>query len=353
MDIEDDSQLSTDLIQIDQKYIKNLSFSGGGYRGLSFLGCVKALQEKEVLHSVKSIAGSSVGSIVATLVVCGSEFSYLKDVAIGITKFFSHYKFDLYTLLTRGSNMRNSYGLYNTESLRAYVRDCIQKTLDVNYDITFQDLFSINPIELIITASCLETQTPFYFSVNTTKDTPVSEAIAISCSIPFLFGKTEFDNKTLVDGALIEKLPMQCWPQDEVDYTMAFLIQQTPETAKRATSFNEYIHQIETSIFSQRDDNYINKYRNSITLINAASIPAFGEPPGSDEVNKVIYAAYFQTLSELARRNFVDEDLVPKSQEISSLIISDYSSEHVLEYPMIRLLVVILLIVSILKIISI
>ena len=97
--MEDESQVSTTDLILDQKYIKNLSFSGGGYRGLSFLGCVKALQEKEVLHNVKSIAGSSVGAIVATLVVCGSEYSYLKEVALGITKFFGNFKFDLLTLI--------------------------------------------------------------------------------------------------------------------------------------------------------------------------------------------------------------------------------------------------------------
>ena len=61
--LEEDSHFSIDIGE--QKYLKNISFSGGGFKGLAFLGCVKALQERDVLHNVKSYAGSSVGALIA------------------------------------------------------------------------------------------------------------------------------------------------------------------------------------------------------------------------------------------------------------------------------------------------
>lgn len=337
----------------EQHHIKNISFSGGGYKGLAFLGCVKALQEKEVLHSVKSYAGSSVGSIIATMLVCGADYDFLKEVAVGACKIFANYKLDAISMLTRGHRLRSSFGVYKTEALRKYIQECMQKLLGVDYDVTFSDLHARNPVDLIITASCLETKTPFYFSHETTKDTPVSEAVSISCSIPLLFGKTVYKNKTLVDGCLIEKLPMQCWPQEEIEHTMAFLVRSGDREVSTET-FTDYINALEGLRSVNIDDSYLSKYKNSITVIDAGNIALHGEFPRPEETSKVIYAAYFQTLSELSRRNFIDEFSVPKSQEISSLLMDDVDTTifHIDEQSsLIRNLVIILLIVAIIKII--
>ena len=40
---EDESHFSIELPE--HKILKNISFSGGAFRGLAFLGCVKASQE--------------------------------------------------------------------------------------------------------------------------------------------------------------------------------------------------------------------------------------------------------------------------------------------------------------------
>lgn len=350
--IEEESHFSIDIAE--QKYLKNISFSGGGFKGLAFLGCVKALHEREVLHNVKSYAGSSVGALIATLVVCGADYTYLREVSVGACQFFSNFRLDLLSLITRSHVNRfgTSFGVYKTEDLRNYIRTCLQNVLNIDHDITFAELYVRNPVDLIVTASCLETQTPFYFSHLTTKDTPVSEAVSISCSIPLLFGKNVYEDKTLVDGCLIEKLPMQCWPQEEIEYTMAFLIKTNRENTIRTNTFSDYIHAIESTMEVNIHDTYLSKYKNAITVINSGSIVTHGKVPVPEEISKVIYAAYFQTLSELSRRNFIDEFSVPKSQEISSLILSD-----ALPYPnitsdksLIQVLVVILLVVTILKI---
>ena len=301
--VEEESHFSIEIAE--QKYLKNISFSGGGFKGLAFLGCVKALQERNVLSNVKSYAGSSVGALIATLVVCGADYTYLREVSVGACQFFSNFKLDLLSLITRSHVNRfgSSFGVYKTEDLRNYIRTCLKNVLQVDHDITFAELYERNPVDLIVTASCLETQTPFYFSHSTTKDTPVSEAVSISCSIPLLFGKNVYEDKTLVDGCLIEKLPMQCWPQEEIEYTMAFLIK--TNRAIRTNTFSDYINAIESSMEVNMHESYLSKYKNAITVINSGSIVSHGKVPFPEEISKVIYAAYFQTLSELDRKSVV------------------------------------------------
>tara|TARA_Y100000768_G_scaffold260913_1_gene198711 strand:+ start:2343 stop:3410 length:1068 start_codon:yes stop_codon:yes gene_type:complete len=354
MEIEEESHLSIEIPE--HTYLTNISFSGGGFRGLAFLGCVKALQEKDVLKNVTSYAGSSVGAFIATLVVCGADYQYLKDVATGACQFFGNFKMDIFSILTSGTRLGSSFGMYRTEDLREYLKTCIQNVLKCENDPTFEDLYARNPVELIITASCLETRTPFYFSYSTTKDTAVSEALAISCSIPLLFGKNMYDNKTLVDGCLIEKLPMQCWPQEEIENTMAFLLE-SKERKINTNTFIDYIHAIESTMLMPQEDGYISKYKNAITTINAGNLASHGTMPTAEEISRVIYAAYFKTLSELSRRNFIDEYSIPKSQEISTLIMAEESSilqggPLEKQTSFITTLIIILLIVTIVKIIT-
>jgi NTE family protein len=344
---EDLSNLSVDIYEYQT--LKNISFSGGGFRGLAFLGCVKALQEKDLIQSAKSFAGSSVGAFIATLVVCGADYQYLKEASVGACKFFSNFNFDILSFLKKGNvGFRSSFGIYRTEDLRDYLKTCIQRVLNVDYDVTFGDLYSRNPVDLIITASCLETKTPFYFSHTTTKDVTVSEALSISCSIPLLFGKTMFDNKTLVDGCLVERLPMQCWPQEEIENTMAFLLDSRNRVVNTNT-LTDYIHALESTMAISQEDGYLSKYKNAITTINSGRIVSTGQIPSSEEINRVVYAAYFQTLSELARRNFIDEYSIPKSQEISSLILNEnaFSLSEPTNYNIIYKLLILLIIVSI------
>ena len=312
-------------ITIDQKKLRNVSFSAGGIKGIAFIGCVKALQEKDLLSDIQSFAGSSVGSLISTLIVCGADYNYLKDASLGACKFFSNFKIDIFSLF-KLNLLQSEYGIYKNEELRNYLRSCIQDVLKIDYDLTFKDLYAINPVDLIITASCLETQTPFYFSHHTTGDTPVSEALTISCSVPLLFSRSIFQNKTLVDGCIVEKLPMQCWPQEEIENTMAFLIQSNGTT--NTQNFSNYLNAIESTISSTINSNYLSKYKNSITMINPGNIVACGVMPNTYDMNKVIFASYFQTLSELERRGFIDEDVVPKSQEVSQIIFNDEISEQ-------------------------
>ncbi len=349
------SEYTVELFERDNNILKNLSFSGGGYKGFAFLGCVKALKERDLMATVQSVAGCSSGSLIAFLTVCGVDFEFMKEAAYGMMKHFETFKVNLFTIIR--TLPHGDYGIHRTEDFRKYIKQTVLNAVGCTHDITFGELYDKYPTELIITATCLETQTPFYFSHTTTRDTPISEALAISCSVPFLFGKNTFADKTLVDGGIVERLPMQCWPQSEVDQTMAFLVQSKRETFSSRPLDNvfDYIQYIESSLTTYRDTYYLDVYKNAITIIHAGNIKAFA-CPSSEEVSKVIYAAYFQTLSELSRRNFIEKESVPKSQEISSTILSNdflvNLSDKNERYEIIYILICLLLVVTIVKVAS-
>ena len=55
-------------------HIRNLCFSGGGSRGIVYIGVLKYLFENNYMKDVKRVAGTSVGAIFAFMCVCGLTF---------------------------------------------------------------------------------------------------------------------------------------------------------------------------------------------------------------------------------------------------------------------------------------
>ena len=47
--------------------IKNLVFKGGGVLGIAYVGVIEVLEQKQILQQIQSIAGTSAGAIIATL----------------------------------------------------------------------------------------------------------------------------------------------------------------------------------------------------------------------------------------------------------------------------------------------
>jgi len=50
---------------------ESLVFSGGGIKGLAYVGAIKALEEKQLFQNVKRFAGASAGAITAALLAIG------------------------------------------------------------------------------------------------------------------------------------------------------------------------------------------------------------------------------------------------------------------------------------------
>lgn len=50
---------------------EGLVFSGGGIKGLAYVGAIKALEEKNLFQKVKRFAGASAGAITAALLAIG------------------------------------------------------------------------------------------------------------------------------------------------------------------------------------------------------------------------------------------------------------------------------------------
>lgn len=188
---------------------EHLVFSGGGIKGLCQAGGVSKIEEiikgKPLINhmKIKSISGSSIGSIIATLCCLGfSGEEILEETRTLNIDIFKNINF---------TSFINNYGIEDGNILTNWVINAINKKLikniEATLDPTFHDLYEQTKIQLTITATSINKGETKYFNHINTPNMLVSLAIRMSCSIPFIFESVTYENETYIDGCVLDDIP--------------------------------------------------------------------------------------------------------------------------------------------------
>ncbi len=184
--------------------IKNLEyfviFGGGGIRGVSYVGAYKALIEHNV--KITGYAGSSIGSVFATLCAVGYDFEDIKKFFCSISiEFFKDINF----------NFGNQIALSKGELLLEWMRDKIESQFYKDAykkgqmpPVRFKDIKE----DLIIYSTDLTNNKYHEFSKECTPEAEIAMAVRASVSMPGLFKPLEIDNNLIVDGDLAKSWPL-------------------------------------------------------------------------------------------------------------------------------------------------
>ncbi len=175
-------------------------FGGGAIRGLSYVGALKAMNELGIVP--QTLAGTSVGSIIAALLAVGYNCEEIKDI-------FFKVNFELFKDIQLGIGPK--FALSKGEVFLEWVRELIeQKFYGENYKkgankaVTFRDIDK----ELAIITTDLSNFECKEFSRQETPDFEVAKAVRISSGMPGLMKPVEYNNTLLVDGDLQKSWPM-------------------------------------------------------------------------------------------------------------------------------------------------
>ena len=167
----------------------NLVFEGGGVRGSAYAGVLKVLADPKynILDSITRVAGTSAGSIAATLVSLG----YTPAEAHGILGNLDFSKF-----LSGWDPLRipDEYGLYDGDYFLNWLKNLIAGKVPASSgggNATFTDLNALGLRDLHVIATDLNIYGVQEFSFETTPTVPVAEAVRASMSIPLLFQSLE------------------------------------------------------------------------------------------------------------------------------------------------------------------
>jgi NTE family protein len=210
--------------------IENLVFGGGGIKGFSFIGCLKALEELNILKNIKAIAGTSVGALFSFLILIGYK-SYVLE------KIFTQIKIDDFQNF-EFLNFSNNFGFDNGNKIILFLTKLLkEKELDQN--ITFLQLFEKTNIKFIVTGTNISKQKIVYFNYETYPEMKILEALRITMSIPLVYEYVKFNNDIYVDGGLLDDYPIDYF-RSQAEKTIGFLMFDYNETLK-IEKFDEYL----------------------------------------------------------------------------------------------------------------
>lgn len=188
------SQASNPLAKIDK-----LLLSGGGMRGCIHIGVIRYLEEKNLIDQIKHIAGTSIGSLIATLLI----ISYLSGDMEQMIKKFDYCRYQSVDVC----HIVEHFGIDTFEKITGLIASLFVKKNYAPY-ITFGELYKKTNKHLIINAVCLNTHESSFFDYRLTPNMPVIIAIRASMSLPFIFGSVKYNGLTYVDGGLLNNFPI-------------------------------------------------------------------------------------------------------------------------------------------------
>ena len=244
---------------LDYKTIDTLVLSGGGVKGLYYIGIIKKLEELNIINNINTIAGTSIGAFFGSLITIGYTSQELVDFVllfnlsnmkkIAYQNFFSYFGID------EGNNLELI--LEKMFNLKGYQKN-----------ITYKELFEKTKKELIITGVCINEKKCYYFSHKNTPEMNVLKSIRISTSIPLYFTPIQHNNMLWVDGSVIDNYPINLF-KHKLNTTLGVYLCETKGYSE-IKNLEDYFICIIQSLFEGLTENSIKGFENNTIIVKTA-----------------------------------------------------------------------------------
>lgn len=251
---------------IDNKKIldkKILVLSGGGVKGLAHIGALCAYNVKSHnLTNIEIFAGTSVGALIASLLVIGYTPQDLYDFVMA---------FDLRKFGNIGfKNLLNMYGLDDGTHLIVILQKMFENK-GFNKEITFKELFEKTKKQLIINSCCINEKQTYLFSVNNTPEMNVIKALRMSASVPIYYAPVEHNNNLFVDGGCMDNYLIHLF-RDRINEVIGIYIHDVPEKINNINNLEDTLMHIYQSMNESICNYAIKDYEKYSVIIKISNI---------------------------------------------------------------------------------
>lgn len=218
---------------------ENLVFSGGGIKGLAYLGVIKALEAKSLASGIVGYGGASVGAITAALLAIGMKADELKG----------HMMAANYNLFLKRSNV-------NIEALADNPRRLLDPRIGgvVAFDelfhkglcdgtffkkwltrlftakgfsaaTTYKDLYEATGKVLKVVLCNVQYGKTVIASHENTPKMPVVDSVRASIAIPLIYWPFEWEGDLYIDGSTMYNYPIELFDKEfSQEKTLGFLL---------------------------------------------------------------------------------------------------------------------------------
>jgi NTE family protein len=183
-----------------------LAMSGGGARGLAHVGVLKVLQAAGI--PIDCVSGTSMGGVIAAAYACGIPVSEIEEIALRLSR-----TREMIKLLDVSTQRR---GLLEGNRVRDFLAGLF-------IDLNIENL----PIRLALPAVDLIQSREIVFTSGL-----VLPAVLATMAVPGLFQPVEIGPYRLVDGGVLNNLPVDRVRELGADIVIAIDVQFNPYTEK-------------------------------------------------------------------------------------------------------------------------
>ncbi|GET34176.1 serine protease [Prolixibacter bellariivorans] len=200
----------------------SLVLSGGGARGIAHIGVIEELEKQG--FEIKSIAGTSMGALVGGVFALGKMEEYKKWLySLDRMKVFALIDFTLSSQgLVKGDKVLNK--------MKEFIPDAKIEELNIHYAAIAADI--VNKKEVVFTKGS------------------VFKAIRASMAIPTVFTPVKTKNGLLVDGGVINNIPLNHVKRESGDLLIAVNVNADIPLEKPAVSKKE--EKADQSVYQQK-----------------------------------------------------------------------------------------------------
>lgn len=223
-----------------------LVLSGGSIKGSMMIGMLKYFEERDiVLEYLNEIVGTSIGSLIALLIVIGYKSDELKNL------FYTMNFEELKDLSLK--HLETGYGFDDGQKMIDFIKHLmVNKKIDP--EVTFYELHKMTGITFACSSYNVSKKIGVFFDHISNPDMPIFLGVRSSMNIPLLFCPVLYKGDYYVDGGLTCNLPIR-YVKGELKTTLSVAFEETNYTKKnKIDNIEEYLYNLLKSIFNQVEE---------------------------------------------------------------------------------------------------
>ena len=273
--------------------------SGGGIRGLSYVGVFLELEKRGFLKNVKEILGVS----------CGAFFGFAYSIGYTPKEMFEFVESFDFSLVQNiepdiAFEFLSQFGIDDKSQLKKLLFSLL-KNKGFNVDSTFQDLYNKTKFTLRFYASNLNRCRLDEFSYELTPNLNVVDALLASMCIPGYFIPSIINELTYVDGGLINNFPIDLVPIKDLKDTFGFTFSEDHTNVETIQTVEQFFYQIYACLFIPYKKEILKSIQNKIIIIQCGDYPMWNFDSSKEQrqylINLGLQAVenYFTKLSSI------------------------------------------------------
>ena len=212
--------------------IKNLVFSGGGFKAWAYIGSLRVLEEHPNFLDIEQVVGVSAGGVFGLFYVLGIKWDFLLDFFMDLN-FKELFDIDIDNIIIQQSILA---GIKFTELIKEIM------SYRIDPGVTFMELYKHSKIKFTTSALNITDSKLEYFNYELTPNTKVIDAVRASCSLPVVLPPYLINGKYYYDGGICNNCPIDTVDENNsIAFDVAFYAESNQSPVKLIDLLNSLV----------------------------------------------------------------------------------------------------------------